>query len=271
MGRFLRHGPCSFCNSRDNRAHYNDGSSFCFGCGKTEGSRYAPGTVAETPLPEFRLPTDLTTEYPLKVLEWTLKYQVFPEDLLKHNVFWSPSHQLLLFLINSHDQTTILSSPYIGYSARTFSYSNKQTRYISRFRKGIESLCLYKKTSVSTDQSTDHTGAPAHTDATTSLRNIVLVEDCLSAIKIARQSDSMALLTSTLAMSKINRLAGLYDTFLVWLDSDMYHNAQKIARRFKLLGKEAHAIYTEKDPKCYSDKEISDFLSIPLDKKVKVW
>jgi twinkle protein len=34
MGTFIRHIPCSACGSRDNRALYAEGNSYCFGCQK---------------------------------------------------------------------------------------------------------------------------------------------------------------------------------------------------------------------------------------------
>jgi hypothetical protein len=95
---------------------------------------------------------------------------------------------------------------------------------------------------------------------------LVLVEDCLSAIKVARRLNCKPLLTSTLGREGIAALAGLYDTFLVWLDGNMYHRAQEIAQRFQLLGRTAMAVYTEKDPKEYSDTEIQEF----LDKSLKM-
>jgi twinkle protein len=36
VGKFKKHGPCAACDSRDNRATYEDGSSYCFGCEKWE-------------------------------------------------------------------------------------------------------------------------------------------------------------------------------------------------------------------------------------------
>jgi hypothetical protein len=85
---------------------------------------------------------------------------------------------------------------------------------------------------------------------------LVLVEDCLSAIKVARLTDAMPCLASEVSPTKLKRLAGLYGAFLIWLDSDMYHKAQKMAQRLQLLGCKAHAVYTDLDPKCYEMKDI---------------
>ena len=79
-------------------------------------------------------------------------------------------------------------------------------------------------------------------------------------MKIARQSDAMPCLTSTLSLTKLKRLRGLYGAFLVWLDGNMFDKAQRLARLLQLLGADAKAVYTELDPKCYKDKEISQVL-----------
>ena len=85
---------------------------------------------------------------------------------------------------------------------------------------------------------------------------LVLVEDCLSAIKLARLTDAMPCLASEVSSLKLKRLAGLYGTFLIWLDSDMYPKAQKMANKLQLLGCKAHAVYTDLDPKCYEMQDI---------------
>jgi hypothetical protein len=70
----------------------------------------------------------------------------------------------------------------------------------------------------------------------------------------------MPLLTSTLNLTSIRALAGLYGAFLVWLDGNMFHKAQKIAQRCQLLGMEGRAVYTPLDPKEYDDGSIKKVL-----------
>jgi len=89
---------------------------------------------------------------------------------------------------------------------------------------------------------------------------LVLTEDCLSAIKIARQSDAMPCLTSTLSPTKLNRLVRLYGAFVVWLDGNMFDKAQAMARQLQVLGANARAVYTPLDPKCYDDGNICNIL-----------
>lgn len=86
------------------------------------------------------------------------------------------------------------------------------------------------------------------------------MEDCLSAIKIARQYDAMPILGSGISLTKLGRLKYLYDKIDVWLDSNMYHHAQKISDNIRMLGLSSRAYYTPLDPKCYSNEEIKKVL-----------
>jgi len=70
----------------------------------------------------------------------------------------------------------------------------------------------------------------------------------------------MPCLTSSLSTTKLNRLARLYGAFTVWLDGDMFHNAQKMCRQLQLMGCEARAIWTPEDPKCYEIEQIRNIL-----------
>lgn len=346
MARFLNHGPCNHCNSRDNRAHYDDGSSYCFGCGRSEGSRYNPLVAPQTEEKPFTIPSDCTTEFPKRVLEWILKYDVYPEELIKRNVKWSPSLNLLLFLhkdfnhgkhntvpqldgqlsaldeprlslysgreggdsrygyngdgeicrdgfpggilyssfveppkqdnlfshsVNHNGSHPQLHSRYIGndglytgYSGRSFSTSNQSKKYINRQKQGSVQHAFYEKETQIYDSTSSNTNnvSERHNEYLSDecSNTLILVEDCLSAIKIARQEPSYALLTSSLSLSKIERLASRFDAFTAWLDADMWHRATQIARRFELLGKPCNVVYTIKDPKEYSDKEIANYL-----------
>jgi hypothetical protein len=87
---------------------------------------------------------------------------------------------------------------------------------------------------------------------------LVVVEDCISAIKIARQASAMPVLGSSLSAAKLTRLSHLpgLSRAIVWLDGNMYNKAQDIARKLMMLGIAAKAVYTEEDPKVYSDTEI---------------
>lgn len=233
MATFLKHVACPNCGSRDNRAIYNDGSEWCFGCGTPKSAKISPYVTEsrdDNAEVDIRLPHDASHDYNDPGLSWLLKYELTIPELIKHNVYWSQIKQQVLFAF--YESEGVLGA----YQARNFSPGSKSKNY--------------NKGDLSTILPIYH-----HNDHSQS-KVLVLVEDPVSAIKISRYSDAMPCLGSSLPTSKINALARLYGAFLVWLDGNMYHNAQKIAMKFELLGSDATVVYTPNDPKDYSDKEI---------------
>lgn len=89
---------------------------------------------------------------------------------------------------------------------------------------------------------------------------LVIVEDPVSAIRIAPQSDAMPLLGSHLGQARLNALAGLYERLVFWLDSDKLKEARSMAERAKYMGRSTNVIYTDEDPKCYTDEQIKEIL-----------
>lgn len=336
MGYFLHHAPCPKCNSKDNLGVYSDGSLYCFGCRFYRSNSTSPhGPLKKETKEPNHLPKDLTTDYAQEAVEWCLSYGILPEELILHDVKWSPSTKQLIFLIPSYEYLSysdqnktvshitfsIRSSTRFNRSSRTdtfprnrelwkninrtysvtagtgetnprnyesieghttgtqapcqengvgriFSKGNKQ-KYKNYFKETENPLFAFYHCPNGAEPP-EHGGSncviltiPDNLSSRIHRRRsiLVLVEDCLSAIKIARQNDSLALLTSGLSTHKINLLAKHFDTFLVWLDGNMFHKAQTIARKFQLLGKNATAIYTKEDPKCHTNEEILDILT----------
>ena len=46
----------------------------------------------------------------------------------------------------------------------------------------------------------------------------------------------------------------------VWLDRDKWKEARDICEKAQWLGLSARAVYSELDPKCYTDEEIKEYL-----------
>lgn len=222
MGRFLRHGPCSNCGSRDNVAIYSDGSSYCFGCGDTGKSKIAKWFIAEEETKRVLLPEDVTLLTSGVGFDWVTQYELTPKDIVKNNILWSESRQQVIY--PWYDSTGVL----LAYQARNFIRDEKHRKYFSQ--GNLNDLLPIYQSVPSSD-------------------TLVLVEDVISAIKISHFKDSMPCLSSQVPTLKLNRLAGLYKAFLIWLDHDMYKNAMKMQEKLELLGCKASVILTEKDPK----------------------
>jgi hypothetical protein len=92
-------------------------------------------------------------------------------------------------------------------------------------------------------------------------KRLVITEDALSAIRIASQCDAMPALGTNVPLHKIIALKPFYQFVTVWLDSDKWREAREIAEKCEWIGYSANTIFTDLDPKCYTDSEITGFLS----------
>lgn len=268
MARFLFNGPCSNCGSRDNLANYSDGSQWCWGCHYYKSPKIS-GYVNEhlesrEELVHATKPKakELTRELSNRTVEWLTEYGISIEEALRKKVF-SDAKGNTVFVLgsgvlgedgqNAHELEDFCSvpGPYSTVSRRGNVY---QTRYHSNeYSISKPRLKYFTEGDINAI-------LPVYECSVVS-NHVVLVEDCLSAIKIARQCDSMPLLGSGIKRDRLARLRPFYDVLTVWLDSNMYDNAMKIASQAELLGFKAKAIYTPLDPKCYSDEEIKGYLN----------
>jgi len=234
--KFLYHEPCQNCGSKDNNAVYEDGHSFCFGCRK-----YIPGKESihkvhnphqwiDVKVSDF--PIDAQEEIPSQPLQWLLKYGITQHTANTFGIYWSPFRRLLCWQIKSPRDAIL------GWSTRNFSPEAKVK--------------------------TNHYGA-IHDDVniigTSSSSKIVLVEDYISAITVSQHLPCMPLYGCTVSLETLQGLSKRFKGIILWLDSDKLDNARKIALRANLSGLTGQVLYTELDPKCYTSKEISEFLA----------
>lgn len=90
---------------------------------------------------------------------------------------------------------------------------------------------------------------------------VVLVEAIISAVKLSRYVDTIALLGSYIP-SSILPLLKQYKRVVLWLDPDKAIAQQKIGIRLSgLTGIPIYATFTNKKPKEYNSKEIIEWLS----------
>lgn len=174
-------------------------------------------------------------------------------EVLSRDVLWCPSKQQLVYQWFDAEGNVILQQ------GRNFHPMAKQK--CQTYGSPEDVLPIYYRATKASDTETSVTEETiGKEEAEHAVHRLVIVEDPLSAIKIARQSDCMPCLGSDLSRTKLKRLVRLYGAFLVWLDSDMYKNAQRMARRLEFLGAEARAVWTPLDPKRYSDTQICNML-----------
>lgn len=246
MATFVKHESCPRCGSRDNLARYSDDGAFCFGCRYSEkrtGHGFKPSTIINDLSTEeqkaIALPEDCSTEYPSIVANYLNRYDLSVVEAIRLGVLWSGARQQLIYPYYATNPDT--GERYLAcYQARNFHQQVSGPKY---FNKG-------KTTEVIPIIKCD-VGGP---------RRLVITEDALSALKVARQCDAMPALGTNVPVSKLNAIARQYIRLTVWLDSDKWREARHIADNFKWLGLSADTIYSELDPKCYSDEQIKEYL-----------
>ena len=231
MAHYLHHEKCPQCNSRDNLARYSDGGAFCFGCHYTErATRFVPKSDVKK---EYEKAPQLSHDFSPECVSWVLQYGLSLEELLRRGCGWNDQRQQLVFTFPDTD----------CWQARNFGgrgHGNiPKTKYYTQGDIN-ELIPIYSS---------------GHDDG-----RLVVVEDCISAIKCARLVDAMPVLGSHVGNAKLASLAKRYDQLIIWLDSDKYKEAINAGERAKLLGLSVKVVYTDEDPKCQLDEKIKELL-----------
>ena len=227
--QFIRHHPCTECGSKDNLAEYTN-SWYCFGCGyyKKKNDLNSLRERLSKSLTSDRVgyPLDTTEKIPPQALKWLLKYNITPEEIANHNIAWHEPDLLVLYNTNSYWQ------------GRVFSDVTTQ-KYKSWGQKPIVMYGTVKKAV-----------------------GVVLVEDILSAICVARVPDIIAIpMFGTSCSRELERHLQKLDIFTyIWLDGDVKKKSIALKNRLKSLGLLTKSILTSKDPKTFTKEEIEEIL-----------
>ena len=225
MSLFLGHLPCPKCGSKDNLGDYDD-HQYCFGCGyyvkKTDTNSLRARINRPVILNELQGITT-TTDIPQEAMQWLLKYNITQNEIDKYKIKWSNPSKVLV-LIQTKDY----------WQGRNFGFGSQKYK-----SNGVKPLTIYGKGDT-----------------------IILVEDVLSAIKIARTKDysALPLLGSNLSKKIESNLADRYSKIYVWLDRDKARHAVQIKNRLRSLGITSKAVITPLDPNEYNETEINTWL-----------
>lgn len=266
---FVRHTACPRCGSRDNRAEYSDGSSWCFGC-----STFTRGGLSSAQLREVllqsnsdadggevdlrtypTLPQDCSIEFPDAIGKYLSRYAIQVGDAVRRGLLWSNFYEQLIFPYYSYRERGRL----VCIQARNFNKERASKAKYFNQGSASETLPIYKA-STHRDNPYEVHGERDANNGLADKGKLLITEDALSAIKIAHQCDAMPCLGTYLPKHKIMALRPLYSSVIVWLDHDKWREARAIADSFKLLGVKASTLLTELDPKCYTDDEIYNWI-----------
>ena len=228
MAQYIHHEPCPSCGSRDNLARYSDGGAFCYGCHYVErATHFVPKSNVKK---EYEKIPRLSHEFSSECISWVQQYDVSLEELLRRGCGWNDERKQLVFTFEDTD----------CWQARNFGATkhgnNPRSKYYTQGDVN-ELIPIYSS---------------GHNDG-----RLVVVEDCISAIKVARHCDSMPVLGSHVSNGKLHRLSKLFHTIYFWLDSDKLKESRNAADRARVIGINSSVIFTEDDPKLQTDEFIN--------------
>jgi len=239
LSHFLYNERCPKCSangadkSGNNLAVYSDTHKYCFACGYHDR-----GDIVERhrvklntqPKPTSFTPFNNSGIMDSKGMTYLKKYGLTNEEISK-NYFWD-SDGYLVFDGGAYQ------------NARNF--TGIGAKYITR---GV----IRNNEPIMQNTQND---------------SIVIVEDAISAIKVSRVLPSVPIHNSIIPLELILRLSKRFKKLFVWLDKDKNFSALKQAGNARLLFEEVRTIWTDLDPKCYSETEIKNYLKT-IDKEIK--
>lgn len=261
MAQFLRHEPCKQCGSRDNLARYTDGSAWCFGCHYHENGSINPeiakklyGNNHKDDSKEESLSLEGTSSTITGAgAVWLGQYDLTAAETIRAGWRWNSDKQQLAFPF--YDKTGTLCC----IQARNFDPQRASKAKYYNIGNKSESWTIYRNCDPRGATEVYH-GSESPSTGKDGLRVLVLCEDAVSSLIVARTSDAMPLLGTHIAKDKLMALRAFYDEVVVWLDADKYREARNIADQAKLVGFKARAIFTELDPKDLPDAYIKELL-----------
>lgn len=233
-----KHQACPKCPSSDAYWEYEDGHGFCFSC-----NTYFPATLkariqkslvlrdAVCPTTSSSSTTVIDTSgwtrhLRADALAWLLKYRLTSDEIKNNDIFWDTESQSLVFVIAWFP---------------TCDVHNKTPKiFISRFfRPLLDKLPKYLTTGPKT----------SFYKIFGSSKRLILVEDVVSAIKVARTDSAIPLLGTSVNYSLILKIKDNYDRIDVWLDPDKRKESLAISLQLNQYGIKSTPIFSQNDPK----------------------
>lgn len=182
------------------------------------------------------LPEDIAPYIPSVADSWLKQYELTQTELIVNRVVWSEAKQYLIFPY--FDDKNFL----YGWQGRYFGNNSKHPKWIGHGN--------FKQVD------------PIYGNNT---KTIVLVEDIISCIKVARVSCCCPLFGSFINPSRICTLNNKLnpEQFFIWLDKDKMKESYIYNNTLNKLGISSSIISTQEDPKKYSTEQIKELLNIP--------
>lgn len=233
-------GPCPACRRLgrdtrgDNLVRYSNGGAHCFSC-----QYYERATKMESPLliaaGDTRTPpSDLVYVLPAANVTYLKSYGLTDQEIA-NNFRYSPKWDRHVYVCPALPLYQMTGGNGLFYESRSL-----DPRYTKTIQHGTKPYKI--------KGNVESSGA------------LVIVEDIISAIKLERQYGVLCLHGSFMPADILSRLCRFTNiSYLIWwLDNDKYAAAAQYCEKAMALNMYGATILTEKDPKCYTDTEISN-------------
>lgn len=180
------------------------------------------------------LPEDFSHDIPAEALSWLWRFGILSSEITSNHMGYSSKLQRLILPIYNDNS--------LAYWIGRFIPTMKLRRSVNTSKY----LCVRGYGRKDIYYRVDHPGDSS----------IVVVEDILSAIKVARHNSTLALLHARITPRIIGKVLSGYSTIKLWLDPDKEAHMFESVLRYRSLGYDVRAIFTAKDPKYYNDEQI---------------
>jgi ribosomal protein S27AE len=231
---------CNKCGGRASLAKYDDGM-YCFRCGydtRRENKQNKVARVYKSVIEEYEFEVyDLPVEYNT----YLASFGIYPDNLYYNNLKYTNMYGgRLLITVPGIDNQPVLCL------FKDIYYNNSSTlpKVINRGHRP----CVFFT----------RTGFKYRFISTKS--NLVIVEDPFSAIRLSQVCTTLCLFGTALSAENFRNLIKFDFNAIIWLDDDSagHSGAEKLTKRLSPYVN-VKTIFTEKDPKFYSDCEIREF------------
>lgn len=214
---------CPECNARRGLATYPNGQ-WCHACHTKFNSK---SLVSRVRLVSNTINLNNLEEASLKNCPWLLQYHITSEYIKTFNICYDRYYNRIVFLFNNNKSAW----------SRSLNPKDKN-KWLFLGEKSLYYIYTFWPIS-----------------------DILLVEDIVSAIRISKYKNVLALGGTNFHSNNIQNHLLKAQKLIIWLDGDVAGKlaTEKIYRHYKSF-KEIKIINTLKDPKCFTDTDIKQLL-----------
>ena len=189
------------------------------------------------------------TGIPYEAYHWLWKSMVTEDSIQRWGVCWSEGYNRVIIPVYKYAEFGDgLCKKLVGWVGREVMHNSKEAR-----EKAGAAKYLTKK------QAGENRVYFMCPGMDKEMNDIIVVEDCLSAIRVndATGQTTLALLTTSIDDNLMRWFRG--HNIYLWLDADALAKSIGYVQRMRALGISAHHMHTPKDPKAYNSVFLSDF------------